>query len=293
VDGEALARLGDGGYELGARARQIRDDLQVRVGVSERDMLVIQLDDRALFLERWRDLLLATLTRDAVAADPRRGELRRFVEAWGGRASVESVGYRMVRAFRGFVIERTMEPLTAACRRADDRFRYGRLTQLEGAVWRIVTERPLHLLDPAFKSWDEQLLAAADATLDNFRKQGADLGARTWGERNTASIRHPLFGAIPLVGRLLDMPRDQLPGDANMPRHQTPDFGASERMIVSPGHEDRGIFHMPCGQSGNPLSPFYRAGHEAWVRGDPTPFLPGPKAHVLTLTPSKGDFEPR
>jgi penicillin amidase len=50
---------------------------------------------------------------------------------------------------------------------------------------------------------------------------------------------------------------------------------------------------MPCGQSGNPLSPFYRAGHEAWVRGDPTPFLPGPKAHVLTLTPSKGDFEPR
>lgn len=293
VDGEALARLGDGGYELGARARQIRDDLQVRVGVSERDMLVIQLDDRALFLERWRDLLLATLTRDAVAADPRRGELRRFVEAWGGRASVDSVGYRMVRAFRGFVIERTMEPLTAACRRADDRFRYGRLTQLEGAVWRIVTERPLHLLDPAFKSWDEQLLAAADATLDNFRKQGADLGARTWGERNTASIRHPLFGAIPLVGRLLDMPRDQLPGDANMPRLQTPDFGASERMIVSPGYEDRGIFHMPCGQSGNPLSPFYRAGHKAWVRGDPTPFLPGPKAHVLTLAPSQSDFQPR
>jgi len=293
VDGEALARLGDGGYELGARARQIRDDLQARVGVSERDMLEIQLDDRAVFLERWRDLLLATLTRDAVAADPRRGELRRFVEAWGGRASVDSVGYRMVRAFRGFVIERTMEPLTAACRRADDRFRYGRLTQLEGAVWRIVTERPLHLLDPAFKSWDEQLLAAADATLDNFRKQGADLGARTWGERNTASIRHPLFGAIPLVGRSLDMPRDQLPGDANMPRFQTPDFGASERMIVSPGHEDRGIFHMPCGQSGNPLSPFYRAGHKAWVRGDPTPFLPGPKAHVLTLTPSQGNFEPR
>jgi penicillin amidase len=132
------------------------------------------------------------------------------------------------------------------------------------------------------------LLAAVDATVEYFRRQGADLGARTWGERNTASIRHPLFGAIPLVGRLLDMSRDQLPGDANMPRFQTPDFGASERMIVSPGHEDHGIFHMPCGQSGHPLSPFYRAGHRAWVRGEATPFLPGPTVHTLTLFPVGG-----
>ena len=27
---------------------------------------------------------------------------------------------------------------------------------------------------------------------------------------------------------------------------------------------------MPGGQSGHPWSPFYRAGHEAWVRGEPT-----------------------
>jgi penicillin amidase len=293
VGGEPLGRLGDGGYALGARARQIRDDLQARVGVSERDMLAIQLDDRAVFLEHWHELLLATLTPGAVAADPRRGELRRFVERWGGRAQVNSVGYRMVRTFRGFVIEKTIGPLTAACRKADDRFRYLNLPQLEGPVWRIVTERPPHLLDPAFKSWNEQLLAAVDATLEYFRKQGGDLGACTWGERNTASIRHPLFGAVPLVGQLLDMPGDQLPGDSNMPRVQTPDFGASERMVVSPGHEDRGILHMPCGQSGHPLSPYYRAGHGDWVRGEPTPFLPGPTAHVLKLTPTQGGFQTR
>jgi penicillin amidase len=42
---------------------------------------------------------------------------------------------------------------------------------------------------------------------------------------------------------------------------------------------------MPGGQSGNPLSPFYRAGHEAWTRGEPTPFLPGPATHTLRLQP--------
>ena len=36
---------------------------------------------------------------------------------------------------------------------------------------------------------------------------------------------------------------------------------------------------MPGGQSGQPLSPFFLAGHEVWVRGERTPFLPGPAVH--------------
>ena len=70
-----------------------------------------------------------------------------------------------------------------------------------------------------------------------------------------------------------------------MPRVQRANFGASERFVVSPGHEAEGIFEMPGGQSGHPLSPYFRAGHEAWVRGEPTPFLPGKAEHVLTLKP--------
>jgi len=40
---------------------------------------------------------------------------------------------------------------------------------------------------------------------------------------------------------------------------------------------------MPGGQSGHPLSPFYRAGFSDWVQGKPAPFLPGPTAHSLLL----------
>jgi penicillin amidase len=70
-----------------------------------------------------------------------------------------------------------------------------------------------------------------------------------------------------------------------MPRVQDPSFGASERFDVSPGHEEQGVFHMPGGQCANPLSPYFSAGHEAWVHGDPTPFLPGPAQHSLQLVP--------
>jgi penicillin amidase len=88
---------------------------------------------------------------------------------------------------------------------------------------------------------------------------------------------------LPLIGGLLDMPTVQLPGDNNMPRVQDGEEGASERFAVSPGHESEGYFHMPGGQSGHPLSPYYRAGFLAWAHGEPLPFLPGPAEHTLTL----------
>ena len=63
------------------------------------------------------------------------------------------------------------------------------------------------------------------------------------------------------------------------------DDSASQRLAVAPGREAEGIFHMPGGQSAHPLSPFFRAGHDAWVRGEAAPLLPGPAMHRLTLRP--------
>jgi penicillin amidase len=56
-------------------------------------------------------------------------------------------------------------------------------------------------------------------------------------------------------------------------------------MVVSPGRESQGLFHMPCGQSGHPFSSHYRDGHEAWAIGERTPFLPGPTVDTLILKP--------
>jgi penicillin amidase len=71
-----------------------------------------------------------------------------------------------------------------------------------------------------------------------------------------------------------------------MPRVQYPAAGASQRMAVSPGAESQGYFHMPCGQSGHPLSPHYRDAQAAWADGRMTPFLPGRPLHTLVLRPA-------
>lgn len=285
VSGPALALFGDGGYAAPPRAAQIRDDLAGLEKAGPRDLLAIQLDDRAFFLERWQKLLLATLTPKAIAQSPARAELRRLVEHWGAVASIDSAGYQLVRSFRLRTAELALAPIFAPCVDAMPGFDWNRF-HYETPLWQMIQQKPAHLLDPKYTSWDALLLGAADGVIADTEKQGLSLASATWGRRNTARIYHPFGRMLPrwLAG-WLNMPSDPLPGDVNMPRVQTPSFGASMRLTVSPGHEAEGLFQMPGGQSGHPLSPFYRAGHEAWVHGEPRPFLPGPTRHTLILNP--------
>jgi penicillin G amidase len=207
---------------------------------------------------------------------------------WDARASTDAVTYRIVRAWRVAVLDRIEKGLTAPAQVALGKdFVMPELEQLEGVAWELVTQRPQNLLPRNYATWDALLIDAAHDADSKLEKIGP-LDRRRWGERNTAAICHPLAGALPgFLKRFLCMPPDELPGDSNMPRVTGPDFGASERMVVSPGHEADGIIEMPGGQSGNPLSPFWGAGHAAWVHGEATPFLPGATRHELQLVPAR------
>lgn len=284
LDGDALAVAGDGGYDFGARAKQIRDGLFAHERFSERDLLAIQLDDRAVLMERWWKLLRATVEH---SNDPALQRLEAASRDWGGHASVDSASYRIARGFRGITLDTLQAGLLApAKQKLGDNWIEPNLPQLEGIVWPLLQQRPPHLLPPPFESWDELLAHSARQLESDLAAQGPDLADRTWGERNTAAICHPVSRALPAVfKRWLCMTAQPLPGDGNMPRVQGPSFGASQRMVVSPGHEADGIIHMPGGQSGHPLSPFWGAGHDDWAQGRPTPFLPGETRHTLRLEP--------
>ncbi len=289
VGGSAYALVGDGGYDDAPRGRQIRDDLRALVASGKKavpaDLLAIELDDRAVFLERWQKLFLATLTDGAVAGNRARAELRDAVRQWNGRASTDSAAYRLVREWRFKVTGLVLDPFFQKAEAAYPDFSAQNF-QSEDAVWRLVQERPAALLNPRYNSWDELLLAATDQVLAEVDKSHLTPARFTWGEHNRLRMRHPFGRVLPaMLARFLDMPAQALPGAADMPRVQGTTFGASERMVISPGREDEALFHMPGGQSGHPLSPYYRAGHEAWVEGQPTPLLPGATEHTLMLRP--------
>ncbi len=287
VSDRDLAIIGDGGYALGARSRQIRDDLMSLHKPVLADMLAVQLDDRALFLEPWRGLLLELLDAQAVEGSPGREQLRELVEGWTARASVDSVGYRIVRAYRMMVQEAIYQSLLRQFIAAYPDQSVRAPWQFEASLWQLVTQRPVHLLDSAYADWQQFLLQTVDELLEAYSEEyPGELNGHAWGKLNVMSIRHPLSGSIPLLGDLLNMPAEPLPGDTNMPRVQGRSFGASERFAVSPGASLTGYFHMPGGQSGHPLSDFYSRGHELWAKGKMADFQPAASHHVLELQPA-------
>jgi len=274
-------------YDLGARAGQIRDDLLALQGnITPADMLRIQLDDRAVFLARWRTLLLSVLDEEALHDHPRRAQFRQLIEGWNARASVDSVGYRLVRAYHERTRQAVWDMLLAGLGLEAEQGA-APPAQFEGPLWQLVSAQPLHLLAKSYPGWPQFLRAQLDATIAELGASCPELAHCTWGAHNLVQIRHPLSRVLPWLASFLDMPTLELPGDHDMPRVQDGAiFGASERFAVSPGHEEQGYLQLPGGQSGHPLSPYYHAGFMQWARGTPLPFLPGPAEHTLILTPN-------
>jgi penicillin amidase len=284
VVGDDEVDVGAGGYDIGARARQIRDDLlSLSHPATEADMLAIQLDSRALFMARWRDLLLALIDEDAMHGAEKRREFRELVSEGEMRANPDEVGYRLVRTFRSNTLNAMWRSLVSGL--LGEKSTVRRAAQFEAAGWRLVNERPTAVAPPGGGDWRAFLLKRLDATIAELLKDCASLASCKYGAMEPVEVSHPLSGALPLLPRLIDMPTRELAGDQHMPRVQMGRFGASERFAVSPGRESDGYLELPGGPSGHPMSPFYRSGFDDWAEGKPTPFLPGPSAHRLTLEP--------
>ena len=287
-DSAAGDLLGGGRYADGARAHQIAGDLHKLAqsgDIKPPDLLGVQLDDRARFLARWRKLLLTVLGPSALDFHPHRRALRKAVSHWSGRASVDSVAYRLVRDFRAEVAREVFAPVLKRLRRHDADARLPFSDQIEGPLWRLVTERPKNWLNPHYPTWNALLLHAADSLTDRFWKPGSGFARATWGRRNTVRVTHPLAPVLGPFGSWLNMPVMQLPGDKHMPRVQAPAFGASMRMVVTPDPAADGLFELPGGESAHPLSPWYSDEFADWAHGRPAPLAPGKPVATMHFTP--------
>jgi penicillin amidase len=284
-DSAGGTKIGEGGFDLGARGQQIRDRLFLLrqkpndKPIDEAALYEIQLDTEARFMKRWAQRMQNVAARNPNHANA--AEASRLLAAWNGKADADQAGYLLAKTFRQKVLDQLWKSWVSAATgtepRAswDGRFEYA-------AVAAIETKAP-HLLPLPFKTWDAFLAAQFSAAAEDLIKANGSLAASVWGKSNVATVRHPLSRAVPALGYFLDMPRVPVSGDSNLPKVVAGNFGASQRTVVSPGHEETAILTMPGGQSGHPLSPFYGAGHGDWLAGVATPLLANVTTHTMRL----------
>lgn len=267
-----LERFGDGGYALGARASQIRDNLMQQDKFDEQDFYAIQLDNRAVFLQPWHELLVSALNQ---MPDAYRQDLR-YLNQWQACACPDSVGYTLVRHFRSRVSDVLLGPVL---QQLEDQSVNTQplLRGVEPALWQLLDERPGDWLPARYNDYDELLIVAyeqARKALLTAHGTGGGLSDLAWGNVNALTASHPFAAQIPLLGDSLNMPSHPGFGDSYMPAVQKPAFGASQRLFVRPGALDKAILTLPGGQSGHPLSPYFRKGYADYVNNAATPLLP-------------------
>ena len=164
---------------------------------------------------------------------------------------------------------------------------------MPGWLQAFVAVNPVALVVTGFGPWSERRVTAEAAAAEAARTAVLELSveagsvrSQRWGDYNRLDMSHPLGRFFPSLRDWLGVEQDAVAGDSFAPNALHRGHGPSERFVVSPGREAAGIMHLPGGASGHPMSPFFRAGHEAWVRGEPMPFLPGPAVHRLRLVSS-------
>ena len=266
------------------RAYRISQRLNAMERVTEQDMFQLQLDTRCDFYEFYQQLALSVLTEGVIADDLHLSDAHKHIAAWDGTAELDSVAFGLLVRFRKVLAEDVFEPFLALCQEADGNFLYTWRT-MDVPLQMLLTEKISETLpDPVhFQDWDGFILSKLERSVDQLCSEYncKSLDQVTWGRIHRPRISHPL-GFIPILGRFLNMPENPLPGSEGCIRSPR----ASDRMVVSPGHDADGILHIPCGQSGHPLSKNYKDQHDYWVRGESLPFLSGRTTHTLRLEPN-------
>jgi penicillin amidase len=269
----------------GFRAWRVNEALDRSTDLVETDMSKLQLDTSTVYYEYYRKLALSVL--DSTGAGD--GELRTYLQAWDGRAEPESLGLPLILEFRRALMDAVFSPILAKCRALDPTFVYW-WSGADVPLQRIIESgRPGLLPDRAHRGDRRRLLrdillqSARDLT---ERHELRSIRELSWGMTNRAELAHPLSGAAPLLGSLLDMPREPLAGCIHCVRFASGQNGASARMVVAPGRENEGILHMPAGQSGQFGSNHYGDQQADWVKGAAAPFRAEGVRNILDLRPA-------
>ena len=199
--------------------------------------------------------------------DPWLDQIVKMVGVWDGKVAVDSAAYSFLKEFRLQVQKNCVAPFVSRT----SHYRHEQVLNLlakDNLTYRLLNQKPHHLLNPLFSSWEELLLMSAFETGSQMARKPAELPRLVWGKRNVSQIKHPFSSLLPrAISRLINFPERELSGDGLVVRVNKPKNGASMRMVIDLSDFKNSRFSQPGGQSGYFLSPYYQDLFESWYLG--------------------------
>ncbi|MEQ1637486.1 MAG: penicillin acylase family protein [Methylococcales bacterium] len=274
-------------WGLGYRAFRIAELLRDRTQLTEQDLFNIQLDTRSAVFDFYQQLALAEL-QDIKDSEAVLQAAKQALQSWDGYMHANSTGAAFLNEFRSQLAKEVFAKVVVACRTHDPYFNYA-WREMETPLRLLLMQQPQGVLSAHYHDdWRQLILEALRQTARELSKgyPASNLAQLTWGETHPITIHHPFSKASPLLAKLLDMPTFASDGCASVcVKVMGSDHSASERLVFAPGHAEDGIFHMPGGQSGHPLSSHYRDQQLFWQNGIAAPLQDKAVLHTLRFFP--------
>jgi penicillin amidase len=265
------------------RVERIYKDLNGRDGLTPKDMLQTQTDIYSeLDQEMGQRFAYAIDHTDGV--DERLRKAADLMRSWDGKLTTDSAAASIVTQARAELRQMILEPKLG--KEISD-YHWSESTF---ALEEIVMHAMPDWLPPGYKNWDAALTDAVRKGMDHG-KAPADLSAWTYGNWHTIEIEHPLVQFLPFLARIAGTGPQPMSGDVVTVKQIGRDVGPSQRFTMDWSNVDGSTENIVLGESGNPLSPYFRDQWNDWYNGTTfaLPFTPAAVAaqakHTLRLMP--------
>jgi penicillin G amidase len=269
------------------RIERIYKSLDGRDHLTPADMLAVQTDIYSeVDQELGQRFAYAIDHTDGPAGngDARLRQAADLMRTWDGRLTTDSAAASIVTRTRSALWPMILQPKLG---NTMGDYRWG---ESDFAEEEIVMHAKPDWLPLGYKNWDALLTAAVRKTMHDG-KSPADVSAWTYGSWHKIDIEHPLARFLPIVGRIAGTGPQSIGGDTTTVKQIGTDVGPSQRFTMDWSNIDASTENIVLGESGNPLSPYFRDQWNDWYNGTTfaLPFTPAAVSaqisHTLRLLP--------
>ncbi|HSY70712.1 MAG TPA: penicillin acylase family protein [Alloacidobacterium sp.] len=247
------------------------------------DMLTLQTDVYSELNQEFAQRFAYAIDH-ARKTDARLRQAADLMRSWDGVVGIDSAPAAIVAATKHVFWPMLLQP------KLGDDWQVYQWAASAFAQEEIIMHAPAQWLPKAYATWDDFLAACVTRGLE---EGGAPADLRTWrfGYAHPVELQHPLYSLLPYFKKWTGTGEQPQSGDTSTVKQVSRDFGPSQRFTMDWSNADGATENLVMGQSGNPLSDYYRDHWPFWYHGKTfaLPFtdasISATTSHTLQLKP--------
>src|SRR5580698_3129819 len=220
----------------------------------------------------------------ASKADTRLRQAADLMRSWDGVVSVDSAPAAIVAAAKHVFWPMLLQP------KLGDDWQVYQWAESSFAQEELIMHAPAQWLPKNYATWDDFLAACVTRGLEEDHAP-ADLKKWRYGYEHPVDLEHPLYGLLPYFKKWTGTGAQPQSGDTSTVKQVGRTFGPSQRFTMDWSNPDGATENIVMGQSGDPLSAYYRDQWAYWYNGKTfalpftDPSISAATSHTLRLLP--------